>query len=168
MSDFADAARGSGVTPWWLDAGAVEEDAFNLAASQPPRRRNLGVEGCRLLARQFRERVEARHDRAAALVGRGRACALDLHALLPVPPATLRLGERHPAARAWLAGNWGAERLRQVVERPRPSIGRRLPAGHAVVGYGFFTGGDTPAAAVDRLRLRWPTLWFALAPRPPG
>ena len=166
VADFADAARGSGVIPWWLDLAAIEADVFNLAASQPPHRRNLTMDGCRILARQFRERIEARQDRAMALLGRGRACPLDLHVLLPVPGAVLRLGERDPAARAWRAEHWGTERLWRVVERPSPSTGRRRPAGHGVVGYGFATGGETPVAAVERLRPRWPALQWALTPRP--
>ena len=165
VADFAAAARGPGIIPWWLDAAAIEEDVFNLAASQPPHRRHLTMAGCRILARQFRERIEARHDRATALVGHSHACPLDLHTLLPVPGAVLRLGERDRAARAWRAEHWGTERLWRVVERPQASPGRRLPAGHAVVGYGFSTGGETPTAAVERLRPRWPALRFALTPR---
>jgi hypothetical protein len=42
-----------------------------------------------------------------------------------------------------------------------------LPAGHTVIGYGFFTGGDIPLAAVDRLAADWPGLRFRLTPRPP-
>ena len=65
----------------------------------------------------------------------------------------------HPAAGAylstalsWLATHWGVtDRLRQVVERPKPNVGRRLPVGHAVIGYGFFTLGGTPHAAINRL-----------------
>ena len=147
----------------------IEEDIFNLAASQPAARRNLTIAGCRILARQFRARVEARQARAAALVGRSRACPFDLHALLPVPAAILQLGPTHPAALAWLADHWGTtDRLRQVAERPKPTTGRRLPAGHAVIGYGFFTGRrDTATAAIARLGARWPALRFVLQPRPP-
>ncbi len=98
---------------------------FNLAAAQPPHRRNLTMAGCRILARQFRERIEARQDRAMARLGHSRACPLDLHTLLPIPGALLQLGERDLAARAWRAAHWGTERLWQVVERPKPSTGRR-------------------------------------------
>ncbi len=145
VAAFAEAARGSGVIPWEVDTAAVEEDVFNLAVSQPPHRRSLTVEGCRVLARQFRQRVEARQARAAALVGVSRACPFDLHTLLPIPAALLQLGPDHPQALAWLRQNWGTtDKLRQVVERPRPSIGRRLPAGHSVMSYGFFTQGAVP------------------------
>ena len=35
-----------------------------------------------------------------------------------------------------------------------------------MIGYGFFTAGDTPHAAVSALAVRWPALRFALQPRP--
>jgi hypothetical protein len=164
---FAAAARGSGVTPWQVDYAALEDDIFVRAVSQPASRRNLTVEGCRILARQFRDKVEAHQACAAALVGRSVACAFDLHMLLPVPPAILLLGPDHPDALAWLAQHWGVtERLRQVCLRPQASAGRRLPRSHAVVGYGFFTRGETPQAAVDSIAAGWPGLRFVLAPRP--
>lgn len=169
VAEFAAAARGAGVIPWRIDFALIEEDIFNLAASQPASRRSLDIPGCHILARQFRDRVEARQAKAVALVGHSRACPFDLHVLLPVPAAILRLGPAHPAALAWLSEHWGTtDPLRQVVERPRPGAGRRLPKGHAVTGYGFFTTGTTPHAAVARLGLRWPALRFVLQPRPPG
>jgi hypothetical protein len=164
---FAAAARGSGVIPWQLDGAALEEDVFNLAAAQPPAQRRLSIEGCRILARQVRDRVEARQARAAALVGRSRACPFDLHALLPVPDAILQLGPDHPQAAAWLQENWGtADMLRHVAGRPDARPGRRLPRDHAVIGYGFLTAGGTPHAAVSALAVRWPALRFVLRPRP--
>ena len=167
LAVFAEAARGSGTIPWQIDAGRIEEDVFNLAVSQPPARRNLTVAGCRILARQFRERVELRQTQAAALVGCSRACPFDLQQLLPVPEAILALGPSHPAALAWLSAHWGTtDRLRQVAERTPPP-GRRLPQGHAAIGYGFFTAGETPHAAIDRLALDRPDLRFTLQPRPP-
>ncbi len=133
---------------------------FNLAATQP--RRSLSIAGCRNLARQFRERVEARQSRAIVLVGRSRASPFDLHALLPVPDFILQLGPAHPDALAWLPEHWGTtDGLRRVVER---WVAARLPAGHAVVGYSFFTIGDTPHSAVTQLAARWPVLQFALQP----
>jgi hypothetical protein len=166
ISVFAEAARGAGIIPWVLDGSRIEEDVFNLAASQPPARRNLTMAGCHVLARQFRERVEARQARAAALVGRSRACPFDLHALLPVPAAILALGPAHPAALAWLSEHWGApDGLRQVAERSHPTTGRRLAAGHRVVGYSFFAANATPAQAVTQLGARWPALRFMLQQR---
>jgi len=167
VSAFAEAARGAGIIPWVLDGSRIEEDVFNLAASQPPAWRNLTMAGCHVLARQFRERVEARQAQAAALVGRSRACPFDLHVLLPVPAAILALGPTHPTALAWLSEHWGApDGLRQVAERARPTTGRRLPAGHRVVGYSFFAAHATPAPAVTQLGARWPALRFVLQPRP--
>ena len=170
MSAFTKTARGSGVIPWQLDLDRVEEDIFNLAVAQPRERRTLTVEGCRILARQFRQRVAARQVRAAALVGNSRACPFDLQVLLPVPQAVLQLGPADPASLAWLSANWGVtDGLRQVVEREKPTIGRRLPSGHAVIGYGFFTAGETPHAAIAEIGSRWLALRFVLLlPRPPS
>ncbi|HEY2134103.1 MAG TPA: hypothetical protein VGH36_14210 [Acetobacteraceae bacterium] len=167
LEDFAAAARGAGVTPWQLDTARVEDDVFHLAVSQPARQRNLTVEGCRILARQFRERVEARQAKAAALVGQSQACPFDLHALLPVPESVLLLGPTHPEALAWLAAHWGVtDGLRQVAVRAGATTGRRQKRGHAVIGYGFFTAGETPHAAIAQLAARWPALRFVLVPRP--
>jgi hypothetical protein len=167
VTTFAAAARGAGVTPWRLDGGMIEEDIFNMAATQPAADRNLTIAGCRILARQFRERVEHRHGRAFALVGRSQACPFDLHELLPVPDAVLELGPTHPDALAWLAAHWGIiDRPRQVALLRRPKPDRRLPQDHVVIGYGFFTADATPTVAVARLAERWPALHFLLRPRP--
>lgn len=166
VDGFRKAARGSGIIPWATDGHEVEAFVFDLAASQPPALRALSMDGCRMLARQFRERYEAHHQRGAAAVGRSRRCPLDLHALLPVPGAILRLGAADPDAVAWLATHWGvADRLRHATERPDLGPGRRLPRGYGTLGYGFFTGGDTPAAAIAQLSARWPGLRFVLRPR---
>jgi hypothetical protein len=167
LESFAAAARGAGVTPWQLDFAAIEEDIFVRAVSQPASQRNLTVEGCRVLARQFRERVEMRQARAAALVGRSLACPFDLHALRPVPDAILQLGPTHPTALSWLSAHWGVtDRLRQVGVRNTASTGRRLKRGHAVIGNGFFTDGETPHAALGHFEKRWPALNFRLVQRP--
>ena len=72
-----------------------------------------------------------------------------------------------PTARSWLAAHWGiTDRLRQVVARPQPGIGRRLAKNHTAIGYGFFTDGETPHAAIAQLGARWPALRFVLVPRP--
>lgn len=163
---FAVSARGAGVTPWRLDFDMLEEDIFHLAAAQPAARRNLTIAGCRILARQFRERVEHRQGRAIALVGRGQGCPFDLHTLLPVPDGVLDLGPTHPAALTWLAVHWGVtDRLRQVALLKRPKPGRRLPRGSRVIGYGFVTADETPTAAIATLAARWPALRFRLQPR---
>ncbi|HEY0205858.1 MAG TPA: hypothetical protein VGC15_17070 [Acetobacteraceae bacterium] len=105
VTAFSEAACGPGVVPWPLDGAAVEEDIFNLAISQLPHRRTLTIEGCRILASQFRQRVEAHQARAASLAGNGRACPFDQHALSPVPAVVLRLGSTDPHAVAWLREN---------------------------------------------------------------
>lgn len=167
VEKFAAAARGSGVIPWQLDYAAIEEDIFVRAVSQPASQRSLSVEGCRILARQFREKVELRQARAMALVGRSVACPFDLYALLPVPGAVLQLGPIHPAALAWLAAHWGiTDRLRQVAVRDHATAGRRLPRNQTVIGYSFFTHQETPDAAIAHLVTRWPALRFRLALRP--
>jgi hypothetical protein len=82
--------------------------------------------------------------------------------LLPVPDFILQLVPAHPDALAWLPEHWGTtDGLRRVVER---WVAARPPAGDAVVGYSFFTGGDTPHSAVTQLAARWPVLQFALQP----
>jgi hypothetical protein len=167
VENFAVAARGSGITPWQLDFAAIEEDVFVRAVAQPASHRNLTVEGCRILARQFRERVEMRQARAAELVGQSFACPFDLHALLPVPATILQLGPAHPDALSWLSAHWGVtDRLRQVVVRDNASTGRRLKRSHAVIGYGFFTDGETPHAAIGQFEKRWPALRFLRQSRP--
>ena len=169
VAAFAAAARGAGISPWPLDGAAIEEDVFVRAVSQPAATRTLTVEGCRILARQFRDRVERHQARAAALVGQSRACPFDLQVLLPVPELILRLGPAHPAALAWLTAHCvTTDRLRQVAVREKATAGRRLPRGHSVIGYGFFTYGQTPLAAVTTLAARWPALRLALVPRPAG
>ena len=166
VAPFTETARGPGVIPWHVDYAQVEEDIFHRAVAA---RDGLSIEGCHILARQFRERVEARDAKAGALIDQSRACPFDLHVLLPISPEILRRGATDPASLDWLARHWGTrDGLRKVVNRPNPSAGRRLPSGHAVISYGFFTSGETPRAAVTQLGARWPALRFALSPRPPG
>jgi hypothetical protein len=40
--------------------------------------------------------------------------------------------------------------------RPNATTGRRLRRTHAVIGYGFFTDGETPHAAITHLTKHWP------------
>ena len=167
LQNFAGAAGGSGEIPWRFDGDRFEEDIFHRAATVPAAQRGLSIEGCHRLARQFRSLVEAHQARVAARVGHGKDCPFDLHALLPVPGAILALGATHPDALAWLAAHWGVtDRLRQAALRPGATAGRRLPCGHAVISYGFFTSGDTPHRAIATLGGRFPALRFALVPRP--
>jgi hypothetical protein len=124
-------------------------------------------EGCWILARQFRDRAEARQARAAALVGRSHACPFDLQALLPVPDTILQLGPTHPQALVWLAAHWGVtDRLRQVAVRERATAGRRLPRSESVIGYSFFSYQAAPDAAIAQLGADWPRLHLTLQYRP--
>ncbi len=152
VAGFVADACGPGAPPWSVDYAGVEEDAFRLALRVPSGRRSLSAEGCRLLARQFREAVEMHRAAADALVNgcssggtRRPFCPLDLHALLPVPAPILRLGRAHPDAEDWLRANWGATELRRVTRVDNPPIGRRLAAGHAKVAFSFWAlGGRGP------------------------
>jgi hypothetical protein len=167
VENFAAAARGAGAVPWRLDGADLEDTVFNLAVAQPARGQKLTVAGCRILARQFRDRVEAHQVRAAARVGHSFLCAFDLHALLPVPDDILQRGPTHPTALAWLAANWGVtDSPRQVSIREKATTGRRLPRGHRVIGYGFFTLGETPEAAIAQLAAQWTARRFRLVARP--
>jgi hypothetical protein len=165
---FAGVARGSGVIPWQLDFDTIEEDIFNLAVSPAPAQRRLTVAGCRLLARQFRERVEARQAKAAALVGNSLACPFDLQTLLPLPHHILRLGPAHSDSLAWLRRHWGPpEGLRKVAALEKPRPGKRLPADNAIVGYGFFSRERPPTAAIETIATSWPPLTFRLRHQSP-
>ena len=91
------AAAGAGIIPWQLDLDRAEEDFFHLlVAPAAPQQRSLSLDGARILSRQLRDAVERRHQIAMTRAGRSRACLFDLHALLPVPDAILRLGPDEP------------------------------------------------------------------------
>ena len=92
------------------------------------------------------------------------ACPLDLHRLIAVPDAILRLGEDAPAARRWLWAHWGTTLpLRQVrVRADQPD--RRLRRTARVV-YEFRSADWTPWQAIRRMRADWPTLIFDLRPQ---
>ena len=77
------------------------------------------------------------------------------------------MGLTHPQAQAWLTQHWGlTDSPQQVCERSGATAGRRLPGGHRVIGYSFFTPQETPNAAIAQLSPRWPALRFVLQPRP--
>ncbi|MGI4748461.1 MAG: hypothetical protein ACRYFY_20825 [Janthinobacterium lividum] len=69
--------------------------AFAFSGDERP---SLSVADCRILARQFREAIEAHRARNDGQPSRRTQCPRDLHALLPVPPALLRHGAAHPDA----------------------------------------------------------------------
>ena len=160
LAAFRTAAAGANIIPWELDLAAGEEGWFLLVVRALPR--NVSVAGARALAAQLRIAVDARHGALCAWVGRNRACLLDLHALVPVPHALLRLGPDDPASDAWLWRHWGTtEPLRHVREiRARP--GRRR--GVARFRVEFFAADWTPWRALLAMRARWPSLCFEVWP----
>lgn len=160
VAAFRTAAAGANIVPWELDLAAGEEDWFLLAVRTAPR--GLSVAGARTLAAQLRTAVDARHGALCAWVGRNRACPLDLHAVVPVPPAILRRGPDDPASDAWLWAHWGTtEPLRHVREIP-PRPGRRR--GLARFRVEFYAADWTPWRALLAMRVRWPALRFEVWP----
>lgn len=156
---FVTAAAGAGVTPWQRDFAAEEEFLFAQLASRYPRTGRLSLDGCRVFAAQFRERLQDHHHRALATVGWSTACPFDLHALLPVPNSLLSLGREHPDAARWLATRWGTTEIRRAVVLPAASKIRRKRAGHAAARrFGFFAADMAPRAAVRQLAEAWPDL----------
>ena len=107
VARFRQAARGTGAIPWHLD---LDHEEARLLAPMAA----AGIEA-RLLARELRAVVGARHERVRALWSQPGRCPLDLHRLIPVPDRILLLGEDSPAARTWLWTHWGTTQpLRQV------------------------------------------------------
>ena len=163
---FAAAARGPGFIPWRVDDSGFEEAVVAFAFGGP-QRPSLSVAECRILARQFRDAIEARRARNEGQAGRGARCPLDLQALLPVPPAVLRLGAAHPDAQAWLRRHWGVrDQPRHAQALEGRTAGKRLRQGHVPLVYGFFTEGPAPEAARLALQQRWPMLALRLDRRP--
>jgi hypothetical protein len=160
VAAFRTAAAGANIVPWDLDRATLEESMVLLVAGATPRRASIAA--ARALAAQIGAAAETRHGILRAWIGRNHGCLLDLHALLPVPPAILRLGRDDPAADAWLWGHWGTtEPLRSVREIPaRP--GRRR--GLARFRVEFFAADWTPWRALLAMRARWPSLRFEIWP----
>ena len=151
------AAAGAGVVPWATDYDRLEEDWFHLLIAPPPQRRGLSLHGARILARRLREAAWAQHEEAVSRVGASRACPFDLHALVPVPPEILRLGDDHKQALVWLWENWGTTwPLRRVEALPTP--------GEATFRVRFWSADWTPWPALARIRVRWPDLRLKARP----
>jgi len=130
LERFRRAAAGTGIIPWHLDLDVLEEDWF-LRLVSPPRgpaspQRALSVVGARVLARQLREAVAARHEAAVALVGRSIACPFDLHALVPVPDEVLCRGPNDPGSLAWLWEHWGTT---EPLRHAENATSQRVPGG---------------------------------------
>ena len=160
VAAFRRAAAGANIVPWELDLPAAEEGLFLLMAGAVPRSVSAGT--ARALAAQLRTAVDTRHATLCAWVGRNRACPLDLHALVPVPPTILRRGPDDPVSRTWLWEHWGTvEPLRHVHEiAARP--GRRR--GLARFRLEFYAADWTPWPALLAMRTRWPSLRFEVWP----
>ena len=139
---FRNAACGAGVIPWVLDFNRVEEDGFLRLAASP--QRTLSLDGAR---------PRGGRRSPSDVYGRSRACPFDLHALLPVSGAVLRLGPDNPEALAWLWAHWGtAAALRHVALLPP---GR---AGETAFGVSFWSADWTPWRAITAVRDAWPGL----------
>ena len=165
LADFQAAARGSGTISWRLDLDRTQEDLFLLMAAPPaPQRRRLSLAGARTLAGQLRNAAERRHGAAVARVGHSRACAFDLHALVPVPDDVLCLGPDHPEALAWLWAHWGTTAaLRHVAAKP--VLPRRAAPGEpATLRLAFWSADWTPWRALATVAARWPALRFDVCP----
>jgi hypothetical protein len=178
IAAFRTAATGAGTIPWHLDLDRLEEDWFHLLVSPPaPQQRSLSAEGARVFAGQLRAAVSLRHEFGVARVGQSRACPFDLHALVPVPAAVLRLGPDDPASLDWLWAHWGTtQALRHVVADRGQADGEgqgaqpSMPDGRAATGDGtifrvtFWSADWTPWRALVRIAERWPTLQVDVRP----
>ena len=97
-------------------------------------------------------------------MGRSRACAFDLHALLPVPDNVLCLGPDHPEALAWLWTHWGTTAALRHVSA-EPVLPRRAAPGEPVtLRLAFWSADWTPWRALATVRARWPALRFDVRP----
>ena len=122
-----------------------------------------------MLTGQPRAAVSLRHELGVARVGRSWACPFDLHALVPVPAAVLRLGPDDPASLDWLWTHWGTtQMLRHVVvdEAAADVIATRRPAaaGKGVWALTFWSADWTPWQALARIAARWPSLQIDVRP----
>lgn len=152
---FRAVARGTSGIPWHLD---LDHEAARLLAPMA----SFGP-AARALAHELREVIAGQHDRVRARWAEPGLCPLDLHRLIPVPDAILRLGADAPDAQRWLWAHWGTTLpLRQVrVHDDQPD--RRLRRAARVI-YEFRSADWTPWQAIRRLRADWPSLVFAVRP----
>jgi hypothetical protein len=173
LARFRAAAAGAGTVPWHLDLDRMAEDIFHLLAAPPARAgspvppvRSLSLAGARILADQLCAAAARRQALAVARVGASRACPFDLQALLPVPPAVLRLGPDDPAALGWLWTHWGTTQpLRHVVEAVVSDAARReQPTTAAAWVVTFWSADWTPWRALVQMTARWPALRFEMRP----
>ena len=152
---FRAAALGASAIPWHLDLDAEEARLLAPMATQ-------GAEA-RGLARALRNAVGAHHERVLDQVRRARACPLDLHRLVPVPEAILRLGPDDFAGDRWLRAHWGTlQALRHVRVLGTGEDGRRTRTARVVLE--FHAADWSPWQALLRIRGNWPRLVLDLRP----
>jgi hypothetical protein len=173
LADFRATAAGAGTVPWPLDLDRMAEDHFHLLVAPPARTgslgppvRSLSLAGSRILADQICAAVARRHALAVGRVGHSRACPFDLHALIPVPDAMLRLGPDDPAALDWLWAHWGTTQPLRHVEAvpPDAALRGRAKAGDATWAVAFWSADWTPWRALAAITGRWPSLRFDMLP----
>jgi hypothetical protein len=155
VARFRMAANGTGAIPWHLD---LDHEEARLLAPMAA----AGIEA-RLLARELREAIAARHARVLALWDRPGTCPLDLHRLIPVPDLILQLGEDAPAAATWLRTRWGTTQPLRQVRVVEDHHDRRLRRS-ARTKIEFRSADWTPWQAINRLRRDWPMLIFDIRP----
>jgi hypothetical protein len=147
------AAAGSGLVPWIYDYDRREETFFLWLATPKGGRRGLSIPAAHHLARQLREAEWLLHETAAAQAGRaGGTVPFDLHALVPVPGAILRLGPEDPAGLRWLWQHWGTTWTLRRVETVRDE------AGYFAVR--FYSADWTPWPVLRHIQTQWPALTF--------
>ncbi len=172
VAAFRAAAAGPGEVPWPLDPDQVEDGMLHLLLwPPPPGHRTLSAAGARALAGQLREAAVLRHAAVLARAGRSRACPFDLHQLVPVPEAVLRLGLDHPDAVRWLWEHWGTtEMLRGVQEDRYATLGRHpvLRQDPGALHLSFWSADWTPWRALAAIAKTWPALRFDMQPNPDG
>jgi hypothetical protein len=156
VARFREAARGTGCMPWHLDLDHEEARIFAPMAA-------AGAEA-RMLARQIREVLAARHDRILTRWAERGLCPFDLHRLIPIPDHILQLGEDDPASEGWLRTHWGTTRMLRAVWIREDGADRRLRR-KAEIAYEFRSADWTPWQAILRLRRDWPKLVFTVQPR---
>lgn len=156
VARFRKAARGTGGVPWHLDLDHEEARIFAPMAA-------AGAEA-RMLARQIREILAARHDRVLTRWAERGLCPLDLHRLIPIPEHILQLGEDDPSSQEWLRTHWGTSRTPRAVRIREEGADRRLRRKAEIV-YEFRSADWTPWQAILRLRRDWPKLVFVVQPR---
>jgi hypothetical protein len=135
VARFREAARGTGAVPWHLDLDHEEARIFAPMAA--------GGAEARMLARQIREVLAARHDRILAHWAERGSCPFDLH---------------------WLRTHWGTSRMPRGVRIREEGADRRLRRKAEIV-YEFRSADWTPWQAILRLRGDWPRLLFTVRPR---